>query len=156
MTILINICGGFMIYNDEQLASTRQMEQMAKAYKDHLLKTQTATQIENIDTISHLFNEAGCLANKLLTKASGKKSKQTFTQIHDKLLSCAKTFYSTFATLPQEEVITSPKNFMKSAKRLALCQIELITNLMNLNPNKVIEEIINNILTNIKLLVEIA
>lgn len=156
MTILINICGGFMIYNDEQLASTKQMEQMAKAYKEHLLKSQTATQIENIDTISHLFNEAGCLANKLLSKASGKKSKQTFSQIYNQLLSSAQTFYSTFNTSPQEEVITHPKNFMKSAKRLVFCQLELISNLMGLKKHEEVEKIINNLLTNIKLLVEIA
>ena len=48
------------------------------------------------------------------------------------------------------------RNFMKSAKRLVFCQLELISNLMGLKKHEEVEKIINNLLTNIKLLVEIA
>ena len=145
-----------MVYNDEQLASIDQMEQMARAYKDYLTKSQAACCPSNFDTLSHLFNEAGCLAGKLLSKASGKKSKQTFNGIYNSLLNGAKTFYTHFDKSPKEEVINYPKNFMKSAKQLIYCHLEIITNLIPLSNIPKFESLISELITNIKSLIELA
>ena len=143
------------MYNDEQLATPIQMEEMAKAYNEHLNKKSEISN-ESFTLLSHLFNEAGCLISKLQTKASGNKMKTTLASVHSNLLESAKLFYTLLGKSPIEEEITYAKNFIKCAKQLVICNLEIIKHIGPLARTLECETIINNLVENIKLLIIIA
>lgn len=138
-----------MIYNDEQLATPEQMNEMAKAYKTFLNAKVSSESKENFNAYKeccHLFNTCGYLADKLSTRANGKKLKQVFLDTHSLLLKNAKLFYSYFESSPTEEEIISSRNFLKSTKQLILSLIELASNLVPLASQPVFHQMVTEIL----------
>lgn len=138
-----------MIYNDEQLATPEQMNEMAKAYKTFLNAKVCSNNKDNFSAYKeccHLFNTCGYLANKLLTGANGKKLKQVFLDTHSLLLKNAKLFYSYFESSPTEEEIIFSRNFLKSTKLLIVSLIELANNLTPLASQPTFQQMIAEIL----------